>query len=470
MNMHKPTVVLCGVGYFERMLLYEIVEQWPVIVVEMDTKRIEDLKDEFESVRFLNADASSILTWKKIDLDEVGHVVSTFRDSDISLEIVRILRESMESKLPAIVLKYDDRPDDKFIEYGATLIKPLETSINIVLNKLNRNYSKAIDLGLKRGDIIELSILSKSHLTDRKMRTIRPNKWRIAAIYREDELVLPTPEEQLRVGDRVVFTGEPKVLENLANMLLQGTPQFPSQFGSRLGVALSSKWPDLVDEAVYLSKNVKTSGLNLYPVKKGLNKDLVGKVKEELENFSVADPVHSMNQILGKDPVDGLYVLPDRSETILRHFIMRDLFDTAQKPFLVSRGTFPYEEVVVSLNCDDPGYVMETGMELARELDVPLSVFYVAFPRELRGKEGNDALEKRDMIIEDFKSIYKLDIDYDIPEGNPVIESLNYIREKERSILVLGHDRKKPIGFFRPNVTYLVAMKCGMSALVLPTE
>jgi Trk K+ transport system NAD-binding subunit len=467
MDVRNPRVVLCGLGYFERKLLEEIYSRWPVTVIESDPSKTDTLKDNFPELEVITADASSIITWKRINLAEIAFVVTTFRDSDISQEICRILRETLKSRIPVIVLLYDLEDEDKFEGLEASVIKPVDVAINIVLNKLNRNYSKAIDLGLKKGDIIELSILSKSHLTDRKLKTLQPKKWNIAAIYRNDELILPTPDAVLRVGDKVVFVGEPKVLENLANALLQGIPQFPLQYGQKIGVPLSVRYRSLLEETVYIDSHILSTGLSIYPVKRNLDSKLVEQVKRSVDSFSIAESISTPSDITDTEENDGCYVLPPLGG-LAGHFYYKDLFKYTEKPFFISRGTFPYEGITVSLNCEDPGYTLETGMELSRLFGIKMSVVYIAFPKELRGREDNERLKRRDMMVEDFESIYKQKIEYIVKDGNPVIETSRLMKEYASNLLVIGINRNEPVSLFKPNAAFHILKRVKNSCLLIP--
>jgi hypothetical protein len=147
---------------------------------------------------------------------------------------------------------------------------------------------------------------------------------------------------------------------------------------------------------------------------------------------------------------------------------LRETFKRSRKPFLLSRLTHPYEGLVISLNGPDPVQAMETGIEMARILDISYQVFYVAQPRETRGMEEEQRMKFRRQIISDFEGIYKTSIDYKVQEGNPVRETLKYLKPLTNHLLVTVTDHHASLSIFKPNVPYLVAKNTHLSTLVIP--
>ena len=47
---------------------------------------------------------------------------------------------------------------------------------------------------------------------------------------------MPDGDFKLQIGDRVVLVGEPKVVENIVNILMIGKPEFPLQYGQSFAV------------------------------------------------------------------------------------------------------------------------------------------------------------------------------------------------------------------------------------------
>lgn len=467
----RRRVLIFGLGFFERALLQAVCSRWPTIAVDFDDNRVMQLREEIPAAEYMVADASSILTWKKLPLDEVRIIITTIRDLDVNLEVCRIARESLGLEMPILVLLYDPDPEKEaaFTPYNVTLVKPVELGITVILNRLERNYARAIDIGQRKGEIIEVTILSKSHLVDRKLKYLRPSRWQIAALYRAGEFILPDGSTTMRVGDRVVLVGEPKVLENVANILMQGTPQFPVQYGADFVFPLFGADGAHLDEAISLASRSRSRSFHFLPLSKKLKPGMAEKLKAAGVKFDVGESITFFRDVFTLRLNIGVLIVPLSGNRLLRRWRIRTAFRKAHKPFLLSRSRFPYRGIVISLNCQQPVLALETGMEIAHQNDLPFRVIYVQLPRELRGREEEDRLVARQQLVSDFEDIHKHPIEFVILEGNPVRETLHFLESQDNELLILVNNSTQ-LSVFSPNVPYLISRKTRLSTLVIPGE
>ena len=128
--------------------------------------------------------------------------------------------------------------------------------------------------------------------------------------------------------------------------------------------------------------------------------------------------------------------------------------------------------MVITLNTETPAFVLETGVELAKLLMVKFNILYVQPVESIRKQKDIDYLNLRKNLIADFEVSDGVTIEHEILEGNPVIETLNKVNsyEGETCLLVLAFDPEDSIGFFTPNVPYLLAAKAKCSVLAIPVE
>ncbi|WP_456400689.1 NAD-binding protein [Persephonella sp.] len=468
-------ILLFGVGIFGRELLKELLKKWYVIAVDYDEQVIEELEEDFtneERLILIHGDASSILTWKKIDLSNVINIISTISDPDVSLEICRIGREVFNLKINIVVLLFEKEKEEEFENYDINIVKPTELTTKIVLSKIERNYAIATNIGLGKGEIVEAKILARSHLVDRKLKFLKPTRWRIAAIYRDGELILPSGDERIKVGDKVIIIGDPKVLENLVNILLKGIPQFPLQFGMDVAVPFNSETKISFEEGVYLKKNSKAHKILIFPIKNHDIRNDFEYIKSKVKNFEIKENLHSYMDLFFIENNIGVIVYPFVKEPFFKGRTLKKIFQITKKPVLISRGNFPYSEITISLNCPDPAFNLEIGIELSRLMKLPFEVIYVTMPQELRGSEEEEKLKERNEIVSDFEQIYKTNIKYNVLEGNPVKETVKYMSdmEKSKNLFVTTYDKGDEISFFKPHVQFHITKKIKNSVLLLPLE
>jgi len=467
MNAEKQKVLIIGLGYFGEELLRTLSTDWALVVIDIKESLTARWQEKIPDVEYIHGAGDSPLTWKKLDLKEIKYIISAVRNVSVDLEVCRIAREVYKLKIPIIVLVYEEVEEKWFEKFNVTLINPLKLGIRIILKKMQKNVIYAANVGLGKGELIEVGIKARSHLVDRKLKYLRPSKWHISALYREGELILPDGNSSLRVGDRVVLVGDPKVLENVTTILLKGLPQFPLQYGTDIVFPLHVDFNRNMDEAIYWLNSFKANRIQFIPFKKKLTHTFTDKIKSDVKRFEIGPAIELFKEIFMLPLNTGVLLVP-ADMGWLKNSRIRKSFKNSKKPFLLSRLTFPYEGVVILLNGPDPVQAMETGIEMARLAGISVRVLYVALPREMRGREEDNRLRLRHQIVSDFEGIYGRSIDYKVLEGNPVRKILKYLKSLKNHIVVVVTDPRVSLSFFKPNVPYLVARKIHLSILVIP--
>jgi len=462
----EQRVVVVGVGYFEERFLKSIVPEWPIMVIEMSHERIESLRSDMPEIRFVHGDATSRLTWKGLHEDEVRTIIIALSSEAACYETCRLVREVFSETIPLVVIHDGAWNQAAFQQLGADMIQPVDVALQVLRNRLQRNYSRAINIGLGQGELLEITILSASHLIDRKLKYLRPSRWAVSAVYRNGALIVPTGNTVLKVGDRVVLVGDPKVLENVAAILNRGVPQFPLQYGPEIVVPLHSDHDDILVEAKLWLEHTRAARFQLVPIRRRLSEDLIRQVKEQVTQFRVGRGVELFGELFETSSEAGMLVLPGTGLGIGSR--LKKAFHNARVPFLVSRGSHPYEKVLVSMNNHEPAHALETAAEIARLMEIPFEAFYVALPRELRGRESEEALTLRQQIVEDFENILHRNIPYRVLEGNPVKVSQEQLKPEKEALLVTVSRRTESTGMFNRNVPYRIASQSGLSTLVVP--
>jgi hypothetical protein len=462
-------IIICGIGYFEEQLIANIKDR-EVIAIELDKEKAARIETQYPHVKTIIGDASSVLVWKKIDLENVQHIITAFKDADISLEICFFIRKTFKLDIPILVITYSGDIEDKFVEFGVTLINPLEMSISLVVNKLNKNYSKAIDIGIKKGELIEMNVLSKSHLTDRKLKNIRPSNWHVAAIYRNNEIVIPTGNVKIEVGDKVIIFGEPKVLENLANIFLKGIPQFPLQYGKIMSLYIFSD-KDLLSlgGSVHLFKHIRSQRLEIIAVDTVVGEEKIISLFEKNEitkDFGIISTQTFFENL--NRPDNGINVFIQRKSTFLKKLKIKQILKETLKPTALMKNGSDFSKIMVSLNSPDMTHILEIAVELARLFKVEVEAVYTTLPKALRNEEDAELLQESYTIVNDFKSIYKININYTVIEGNPVRETLRFLSKEDSLLFVIGYERFNPGSFFKPSVAYHLATKTTFSTILIP--
>ena len=222
-----------------------------------------------------------------------------------------------------------------------------------------------------------------------------------------------------------------------------------------------------LDEVLHWHAFSLSVKVQLIPIRHQVEKSVVERVRRETGDFDVG-PVHDNFSGAMKETKDMGMLVVDRGRKFSRR--LRHAYQECPRPMLIPGGKFPYTGVLISLNGPDPALALESGAEVARQMDAPFQVLYVALPRELRGRDEARALELRQGLVSDFESIFKHKIDFELVEGNPVTATLKRLKRETDSLLVMVGDRRRPLGVLKPNVPFMITSRTTLSTLLLPVE
>jgi len=463
----ETPILIAGLEFFDTPLLTTLSSRHPVIVVDRHRERLQALQEKIPHIRVVHGDITSRLTWRKLDVCSLRHVISTVQSPESNLEMLRLLREHLNCSVPVMILVLGRDHIREYADKDVLVVNPFELGAQYIIRHLDPHFFKAAHIGLGDGELVEVRIRAGSHLIGRRLKCLRPAQWRIAAMYRGERLILPTGNCRLKVGDRVILVGEPSVLESVAGILVKGTPQFPLQYGKFIVFPLDREADKHLDEVMYWHRFSRSHKVRLIPIRHKVDPRVVERVRGETGDFDIG-PVHEDFAGVAGETTDMGMLVVSRCRRFSRR--LHHAYLHSPSPILITGGDFPYARVIVSLNGPDPALALESGAEVARMMAVPFQVLYVTLPRELRGREEGRALQLRQDLVSDFESIYRQRIKVEILEGNPVKVSLRRLKEESSALLVITGDRRRPLSLLNPNAAYMIASRNRLSSLVIPVE
>ena len=476
MNNIKKTgnvkkIIIFGIGFFEQQLIESLMSRRKIIVVDIRRDHLESIKTKYPDIETVNGDASSMLTWKRLPLDDISHIIIALRDEDIVQEACRIARTSFDLQSPIIQIAYSEKLNEGIQEYGVTTLNPIDLGIKAVNGIIEKNVAWPLNIGKRQGEIVEVNVLKNSHLVGRKLKYLRPSTWSIAFCYRGEKNIIPTGEFELKIGDKVIIVGEPKILKGVIDTLTKGEPQFPLQFGHYINLPLLSKCSGMLDEAVYFYKKTHATKISVMPVI-GKNMKELEKLASEMQvmfetGFTIASVKEAVTQ---SEP--GLVLIPKKRKFAALSLFYRFIFKRAKHPFILTAGNKSYDHVYISLNSDSPSFALETGIEMAKLLGVPFTAIYVTLPKDLRDHFETERLHLVQNMISDHELSENASIDFETLEGNPVKETVAYINSAHgaNKITVMSYSLNDKISYLSPHVQYLIAGRLRCSSLLLPAE
>jgi hypothetical protein len=219
---------------------------------------------KIDNLNFIDVDPTSYLRLKQImkkrDFSTIFVVMNEKEEAVATLNNIRMIHATT---LVVFVSKWED------IEFNDNYISVI--NLNDILasslyEKLPNVPIIAKNVGLGRGEIMEILVPFGSSFAYRHVGAISHRKWRIVAIYRNEKQIFPNNATMLLPNDRVIVIGNPLVLEEIYKRINKRQGLFPEPFGKNLYLILNmqqSKEAILlqINEAIFLSNQLPKTKL-----------------------------------------------------------------------------------------------------------------------------------------------------------------------------------------------------------------
>lgn len=163
----------------------------------------------------------------KMDFWQVVLVMENQVDLDQTIKNIRMYKPSI--RIIALDIWNSVSPEDD-IEW----VNMQELIAANLIDYLPNIPVLAKNIGLGSGEIMEVLVPFGSSFVYRHIGSIEQKNWKIAAIYRNRQLIIPSDSKMIQPNDTLVLVGEPSVLRSIYRAIKRELGQFPAPFGSRL--------------------------------------------------------------------------------------------------------------------------------------------------------------------------------------------------------------------------------------------
>ncbi len=383
---------------------------------------------------------------------------------------------------PVVAVQHDSESSAAYREAGITALdRPALLADQIDRSLKARGAIVPTGIGLGRGELVEINLQQTSPLIGRSLKDLAPYRWRVAAVFRDDALIVPTGDTELARGDRVLLVGDPAILPSVVDYLRLGTPQFPRSYGPNVvTLELDGADAQVAREAEELARTTAATGLvrglpgaaDHQPLDgtgdQPVDRDCRGDVR--CSSFPAARPLGAALFAAALRQRPGLLVTgpcgPTWTERLLgRGQADRLLCDALAAPVLFARGRAPYSRILLPVSDSALGlFAAEVAIDLARQLGAALTAIRVDLPGYLSGA-ADEELHQEVVPVRKLCQLYELKLDYLHAHGNPVREIARAADNFE--LVVVARRHRRPDGFANPDVALRVARAASSSVLVL---
>ncbi len=197
-------------------------------VIETKASNFEDVNPgrfkfyEFDPTSFYKL--SNVL---KMEFIQVIVCMDNRSDLEITLKNIR----NVKKQIRVIVL---DQWDMKLTDPNTVTINSNELLASRLIDYLPNVPVIAQNVGLGEGEIMEVLVPFGSSFVYRHIGVIEQKNWRIVAIYRNRQLIMPSRRRMIQPNDLLVMVGQPPVLQSVYRAIKRELGQFPAPFGSNI--------------------------------------------------------------------------------------------------------------------------------------------------------------------------------------------------------------------------------------------
>jgi len=349
-------------------------------------------------------------------------------------------------------------------------------AVHLLSNRLYHSLPNvpltAQSIGLNEGEIMEVMVPFASAFSYRHIGAIKQDNWKISAIYRNNELILPKRTTMIRPRDKLILIGRPNVLMSVYRRIRNKQGVFPEPFGKNFYLYLDinedeEKVIRYIIKAQYLLDKFDNKELIIRVVNPNSMK-IVNKIKEyESENIKIIfsysqEEEGSISDDINKYDI-GLILLS--TESLMNNNFNKELYEYKKLVYVFGNNKISnIKEVVVTKSEDgEIEEISSVAFYIAEVLGVKLS---------LRDYSPNGEFEDSKIVIEHFETlaqIHNVEVNIIQERKNPI----KAIRKSKNILLAIPFKKEIDFSFwsfFKRDVNSLLIRTNQHPKLLIPIE
>ena len=305
------------------------------IIYQNDCDILEDFK--VDGINFYKIPFNNFINLKFFQNQDYSKIIVVIKNKFFALSALKSLEYFINKN---ILIEFVDFWDIKIEDKNVNVIK-LPNIINATLIDLLPDVPVfARNIGLGKEEIMEVEVPASSIFIYRNVELLNKEnktKWRIVAIYRNDNLILPNKMTTIHPYDKLVIVGNAQVLKDVYKTIKKDVGMFPAPYGNNIYLLIdrakmkakdSSK---LLKAALYLQRKLKSKKLIIKIINPNLHR--FDKLRK-FDNIEIYVDYYSTNihEVFREDLIKfsiGMFVIDNKFYYENIDFLLK-----LKKPFL----------------------------------------------------------------------------------------------------------------------------------------
>lgn len=382
-----------------------------------------------KNITVIDADPTSFSKLKRImeatKFSNIFIVMEDIEDARYALKNISLINTKMRIVL---VNQWDDKEIGKDQE-NINIVHTDKLIAAHLYDQLPNVPLVAQNVGLGQGEIMEVHVPFGSSYAYRHIGSILQHNWTIAALYRDEKLILPTYATMIRPNDTLIIIGKPIVLDGVYRTINKRIGLFPEPFGKDIYLILDFRYDQkdallYLKESIYLVEKLEDKALFvriLYPN----NFTLIDELKTlESENVTISICYENQNvkALVGNDIHEhNIGLIMNSIPTFEADDLKETLYNLKKLVFLF--GDKLLYNIKKSIVLMDENEKMEsissTAFDISETLGLGLS---------LADFDPEGEFESKKMIVEHYETlaqIFNMEMNIEQKVANPIRELSN---------------------------------------------
>jgi hypothetical protein len=381
-----------------------------------------------QNITHIEADPTSFSKLRAI-MEDVKYsnifiVMENIDDTRYSLKNIRLV----DDKVRVILTNQWDDDEIGRDEDNVTILNNDEILSAHLYDHLPNVPVVAQNVGLGKGEIMEILVPFGSTYAFRHVGSILQRKWKIAAIYRDEKQIIPNNATMIRPNDTLLVLGKPIVLDGVYKTINKRIGLFPEPFGQDLYLIIDFRHDQenvllYVKESIYLLDKLEDKSLFIriiYPNNFALIDELKTYERENI-TISVCYDEKDIKSLVEYDIQEHDVGLVINSLKTFEEEDLREILYSLKKVVYLFGDQLLYnikECIILMDEKEKMESISSTAFDISESLNLELT---------LADFDPEGDFESRKMTIEHYETIshiFNMDIKIEQKVANPVRELL----------------------------------------------
>jgi trk system potassium uptake protein TrkA len=194
------------IGLYVARKLEERDAQVKVTIIESNLARAEEVADELDSTVVLHGSALDADLLREAEINRTETYLALTNDDKVNVLSAMLAKQNGAGMASCLVSNLDARPLISPLGIDS-YIDPRSVTVSSVLQHVRRGRIRGVH-GVEggEGEVVEAEALETSPMIGKPLRDAElPEGIRIGAIYRDEDVIIPTGDTEIRPNDRVVM-------------------------------------------------------------------------------------------------------------------------------------------------------------------------------------------------------------------------------------------------------------------------